>query len=207
MVNTMPTKLAVSKHTPSELGPTNLSCAIVLRMCIFPCAMRNITCPASTNAAMVRRIHLGGFHAITSRNRKPAGPFSSVSSSVCVVSSRFVTSSLLALLLAVATPSLPAEGAVASGGGRRTNCAGSRCGRHPDDAKARRTEAASCGRRGGHPGVVVVRAAADATTWRPLPHLLVGGAGIDDGVSRRAACVVSIGAAAISPEGPPLLPG
>lgn len=36
MVNTMPTKLAVSSATPSERGPTSDSCSRVFRQWIFP---------------------------------------------------------------------------------------------------------------------------------------------------------------------------
>lgn len=36
MVNTMPTKPAVSSATPSDLGPTSFSCSSVLRQWILP---------------------------------------------------------------------------------------------------------------------------------------------------------------------------
>ena len=38
MVNTMPTKPAVSSATPMDLGPTSFSCSRVLRQWIFPAA-------------------------------------------------------------------------------------------------------------------------------------------------------------------------
>ena len=43
MVNTMPTKAAVSSETPSEAGPTKASCSFVFRQCSLP-AQEGGTC-------------------------------------------------------------------------------------------------------------------------------------------------------------------
>lgn len=59
MVNTMPTKPAVSRETPRERGPTSLSCSTVFLKCTRPRARRTSTCPDRIRHAMVRMSQRG----------------------------------------------------------------------------------------------------------------------------------------------------
>jgi hypothetical protein len=54
IVKTMPTKPAVSKDTPSDLGPTSLSCSNVFFQCTLPVRSRHSTHQRPSHAAALR---------------------------------------------------------------------------------------------------------------------------------------------------------
>ena len=63
MVNTMPTKPAVSSATPSERGPTSFSCSMVLRMCTLPAQrtqLHHISTSSPRTLCMDACMHLAG---------------------------------------------------------------------------------------------------------------------------------------------------
>ena len=72
MVNTMPTNAAVSRHTPSERGPTRLSCSSVLRQCTLPARREGRQGVAGSRGCWERGATRAGRHTARPRAH-PAG--------------------------------------------------------------------------------------------------------------------------------------
>mmetsp|Transcript_50 Transcript_50/g.145 ORF Transcript_50/g.145 Transcript_50/m.145 type:complete len:221 (+) Transcript_50:451-1113(+) len=82
MVNTIPTKAAVSIVTPMVCGPTRAICSFTFFSCTLPFTTLQAVCPPMKKVAMARTRNRGGLHADNHALTEASGPAAAVGSAL-----------------------------------------------------------------------------------------------------------------------------